>query len=226
MIPVYINNFNRLEPVKALVDDLSRMNSPTKITIVDNASCMKELLKWYLELSEYRPDVRVVYQANNGPRGYWRCMDHGDPYYVVCDPDVDISTCPNDMLCVMVEILSRNPSITKIGPSIRIDDVPKEYPFYERVQLDEGRFYKKKHEATGWWEAEIDTAFAMCRTGTTFTYGPALRGPDPYVMRHLPFYEIPGKLSPEMKFYLENMPEQYKRGIVWSTLMQDSKQYV
>ncbi len=53
IVPVYINNFNRLDPIKELLKAFDRMHevTPLKVTIVDNASFYQPLLDWYKEIT-------------------------------------------------------------------------------------------------------------------------------------------------------------------------------
>jgi hypothetical protein len=54
------------------------------------------------------------------------------------------------------------------------------------------------------WRAPIDTTFALHAANhyNRFTYKPAYRLPDPYLMRHLPWYCAPDNLSDEDEYYV------------------------
>jgi len=223
--PFYINVFNRLSPVKQIIKDLQRFGAQLeggiRITIVDNASTYPPLLAWY----DTKPEgVRIIRRATNGgPRGWWDVMDHFTPFYGVCDPDIDLSGIPSDFLERLVAGLIQFPDIEKVGPSIRIDDVPEAFPFHSNLMQDEAQY--RKYRRGWWWVGDLDTMFIVCRTGRPFAYGPALRSPPPYSVRHLTNYMIPGHLSDEDQYYIQNLPQTHKPGLFWSTMMQDSGFY-
>lgn len=228
MLPVYINNFNRLIYLKNVLREFQRFNeaTPIMIHIVDNGSTLPELHEWYdSEASNTYPfPIKIIRQNNRGPRGWFGIMEHVNPHYIVCDPDIDFSPCPTDLFEMLIKGLVDYPEMMKTGPSIRISDIPKEHPFHPHIHGIEGRFYEKRHSEQ-WWHAELDTTCIACRTGQHFAYGPALRAAAPYEVRHLPYYYLPGQLTREEIYYFENLPLEFKHGIYWSTLMTDSKVY-
>jgi hypothetical protein len=229
MLHVYINNFNRLDYLLKILIEFDRFNSVTPIFvhIVDNGSTLPGLLEWYdskgyLKLA-LNYSVEIHRLTNGGPRGFMRCLVDSE-FYIACDSDIDFSPCPDDLFAVMIKGLVDNPTVKKTGPSIRIDDVPLEHPFYQRIQETEGQYWKNRHD-DNWWSGALDTTCFVCRNADGFHYEPALRADSPYIVRHLPYYYIPGKLTEEEIYYFENLPPTYKSGIYWSTLMQDSGKF-
>lgn len=230
MIPVYINNFNRHEYLLAILQEFERFNqvTPIHVVVVDNNSSLPALLEWY----DSKPDLGQSYPLtidrmphNGGPRGWQSRMLEGyGNHYIVCDPDIDFSPAPNDLFEMMVKGLVDFPNIHKTGPSLRITDVPAEHPWYDRIMAVEGKFFKVAHNET-WWEAAIDTTCFAGRKGEGFAYEPALRAAEPYAVRHLPYYYLPGRLTAEERYYFEALPEEHKRGMYWTTLMKDSGVY-
>jgi len=198
--------------------------TPLRICIVDNGSFYPPLLEFYEAVGDgltLLEGARVVVKrgVNGGPRGFTSFMDHTEPHYVVCDPDIDINDCPSDLLEFLKEGLT-NPGIIKTGPQIRTDDIPKDSPLYAHILKIENSNQTVDADE-GWWKSSIDTAFFMARTGAGFGYGPAMRSKAPYQMRHLPYYYLPGKLNEEELFYLNNLPKVHKSGLYWSTIMAD-----
>ncbi len=220
-IPVYLNNFNRLTPVQRMVADLARMNA--RVRIIDNASTYPPLLEWY----EHDCPVEVIYpQQNLGPRAAWHpgVMEPlpVGALYCCCDADLDLSRCPDDLLSLLAAGLARYPDICKVGPGIEINDIPDASPFAQRIREVEGTHWQRRRDDY-FFEASIDTAFAMYRTGdNACIYGPALRADRPYVVRHLPYYLTPGNVTDEERYYVESVPQGIKGGLYWTTLFQDN----
>jgi hypothetical protein len=219
-IPIYINSFNRLSYLQAMIKELRRFEGVGQITIVDQASEYPPLLEWFRN----ECPVHVIRkQDNDGPRGVWAGMSHSPfPFYIVTDPDLDLSGCPADLIPRMLVALQTYSNVTKCGPSIRLDDIPQNAPWHDRIMLDEQIHYQNTWDEW-WWEAAIDTTFAMYRTGEHFSYFPALRAPHPYQVRHLPYYHVPASLTEEDRWYIEHLPQKHKGALYFSTLQQDEK---
>lgn len=222
-INVYINSFNRLTWLRDLVHEVCRLEGLGRIVIVDNASTYEPLLAWLEEMQVEDNDVKVVHRGSNGgPRGAFReAYQDPAPFYVVTDPDMDLSECPDNLLYVLREGLLANPDMTKTGPSIRIDDIPDANPFKQRILEIEAPFWKTRRN-DWWYEAETDTTFALYRRGEPFRYGPSLRAPAPYRVRHMTNYYTQGTLTAEDWYYVNNLPPMHKSGLYWSTLIQDN----
>lgn len=223
-IKIYINSFNRLSYLQNSVTQLREMKDVEEIVIVDNDSGYPPLLE-YLN----KTDVRVVRMGRNaGPRGafdYARMELRPDETkcFATTDPDLDFADCPKDLLSKCMRMLDAAPTFTKVGPSIRLDDIPKEFPWYDRVMsVERGNQTKLLNDE--WYNSAIDTTFAVYRTNAAFAYYPALRACAPYQVRHLPYYFKPGELTDEDIWYTNNLPQTFKHGLYWSTLMQDEKE--
>ncbi|CAN5410678.1 hypothetical protein BH11PLA2_BH11PLA2_34660 [soil metagenome] len=217
--PIYITSFNRLAWLRAMVFELERMPGARPI-VVDNASTYPPLVDW---LSHKCPVEVIRLPENRGPRAAWSVLDDS-ARFVVTDPDLDLSGCPADLLEILHRGLDEHDDIHKVGPSIRIHDIPPEFPFFDHIQTSEGPFWQKKR---GWWyEALIDTTFALYRPRprSAANYGPALRAPAPYQVRHLPYYYVSGSLTAEDVHYIRTLPSTFKSGLYWSTLMADNPQ--
>lgn len=191
-IPIIINSFNRLTTLKALISSLEERGY-TNIYILDNCSTYPPLVEW---LKQTRYEV-IHLPANLGFKALWKhkpsrkrfCSD----YYIYTDADVELDKdCPGDIVERMFALLHDSyPYAFKIGPSIRIDDLPDCYSRKQEVIEWESRFFTRP-EGENLFRAPIDTTFALYRPRIGLSRRPSLeayRMAAPYQIRHLPWYE-------------------------------------
>jgi hypothetical protein len=206
-VPVYVVNFNRFTWTKTLVQKVASLPGFEPV-IVDNGSTYGPTLDWYAS----KP-CRIERAANTGERSPWisGVVARGPEPYVVTDPDLDLSSLPNDTLEKLQTILARHPTVTKAGLSIRIDDLPKNA--LGKVMFDFESQYWKKWDPWGDFVALVDTTFALYRSkqpppgmpswtagGLGFYY--AIRASHPYSCRHLPWYVTPETITEEDRAYV------------------------
>ena len=199
-IPVIINNYNRIICLRKLIAWLEKAGM-RNIYIIDNNSCYPELLNYY----QTTKHTVIRLNANIGYKSVWDTNIHlwftGLPY-VYTDPDIlPIEECPLDAVGYFQQLLKEHQAYTKVGFSLKIDDIPDFYPQKEQVISWESKFWKKpiKKEL---YEADIDTTFALYRSGTrNQQWGKTLRTAGEYMARHLPWYENPATLSDEEIYY-------------------------
>lgn len=194
-IPVYINVFNRLTTTRSLAEQIAELPGAVPI-LIDNASDWPPLLDWYqscpydvIRLNEnvghHAPWKRVIPDAAEFLRRY------RSDYYVVTDCDLCIADCPRDLLNVLREPLQWAIGIVKSGVSLRLDDLPE---WQTTVRDWESRFWKRPYPCGRFYNALVDTTFAMYDRRTPFHQAtkvvgiPATRSAPPYVARHLPWY--------------------------------------
>ena len=89
----------------------------------------------------------------------------------------------------------------KVGFSLEINDLP---------DTEIGRA-AKEHESKYWtvphnhgWSADVDTTFALYAKGVRFTYD-AVRLDRPYTIKHEPWYITKENITPEWRYYLDNI---------------------
>lgn len=222
-IPVYINNFNWLTPVQNIAAFIDRIPG-TEVTIVDNASTFAPLLEWYATC-RYRV-VRL--DENIGEHAPWACgailpsalhrERFGSDYYVVTDPDLSLESCPVNVLEVLVSGWLSYPSLTKIGLSLEIDDLPDTSPMANNVKMWESQFWRNRRDER-FFEADVDTTFALYRCDVPFiraqTTGNSLRSDRPYTARHLPWYIDPDHVTVEEEYYIRTTRKGH-----WGTFLQ------
>jgi hypothetical protein len=201
-IPAFICNRDRLTWPRKLADDLSR-DGRCQVIIADNASTYPPLLDWYTSC----PYEVIRFEENVGPHGDWRGEIHrrvASGFFLMTDPDLDISLVPSDWLSVLLEGF-RYPDIDKVGFSLRTDDLPEGPGIQEIVEWESG-FQKWPINERYYW-ARIDTTLALYDLrrfdpGRRRHRDRALRTAAPYAARHLPWYPLEGELLAEEEYYL------------------------
>jgi hypothetical protein len=201
-IPVFICNRDRLTWPRQLAADLTR-EARCEVIIVDNASTYPPLLEWY----ETCPHEVVRLKENRGPQGDWGGeIDRRltSDYFIITDPDLDISQIPADWLSVLMDGL-RFDGIDKVGLSLRTDDVP-EGPDRDEIVAWESGFQRWPINERYYW-ARIDTTLALYDRRRWVPTRPrfrdrALRTAAPYAARHLPWYPMDAAMQKEEDYQL------------------------
>lgn len=222
-IPVFIVNRNRHEAMVRLVDWL-RAGGTRRIVILDNASTYPPLLQYYDALPEGVKVLRLP--QNHGPYVLWQQRVHEvlDTPYVLTDSDiVPADFCPADLVGRLYETLQRYPDASKVGPALRIDNLPDGYADADTVRKWESQFWEQP-VAPGVFAAPIDTTFALYPAKAAFSIDDrALRLGRPYVVEHTPWYAIEGQLSAEEQYYREHASKTFSN---WSVRGKQSSTYL
>ena len=227
-IPCLINNFNQLEYLIPMVDKLSSFDN-LSLYILDNNSTYEPLLKWYHSLANTKIQV-IKLGRNSGHMAPWSthlthrlAREYRSPYYIVSDPDLDISLIPEDTIHLMIDVLTQR-EIFKVGLSIEIEDLPEHYPLKNEVTHWESPAWSQERKETyknkTLYRTGIDTTFAMYNIfyteavykhlffegGIKFNcnfINTSLRLDRPYTARHLPWYLDYNALTENQKFHTE-----------------------
>jgi hypothetical protein len=214
-IPIIINNRNLSIWPKAMVAELRRMKLCGPIVIVDNASTNPDTLKWYDELSKDDNAVVIYARFNGGHRAPFTLgvpqslfEQFGHQHYVVTDPDLDLSHCPDTMLEYLLDV-ERNMDESiyeynghrlnmkdKIGVGIAIDDVPDNALFFNECERD---YWAKKPTMPVYkmpskihmLPAPVDTTFALYDYNRIKFYGLGGCRTIDITLRHIPYYFTP-----------------------------------
>ncbi len=204
-IPVFIISFNQLTYVRQMVNSLEKMGCK-KIIIIDNASTYPPLLEYY---SALKHEV-IRLKENWGHKVFWlapELQQYRKNFYILTDPDLDISECPKDSVEVLFKILKRYPYVRKVGFSLRISDIPENSLFYDKVigwEKQFARFYIKSQNI---YFSDIDTTFALYppeQINLNDNHFRAVRVGKPYEARHLPWYKTSSILTEEEKYYYDH----------------------
>jgi hypothetical protein len=124
--------------------------------------------------------------------------------YVVSDCDIDMSIADPRALDVFEELLNKFRRIDCVGPMLRIRDIPRSYPLFNRVMnrhIEQFWMRMPTFEETSFGQiaildTQIDTTFALHRAGEPFRrLKSALRVYEPFEALHLDWYATEGNDS-------------------------------
>lgn len=193
-IPIFIISYNRKNDLSFIVKRLLK-DGYTNLIILDNASTESGLIEYLRHIKDERINV-VFLEKNYGHGVLWECHQFDDiiesQYYVLTDPDVfPINDCPNNYVEVFYDILQKYPDKTKVGFSLKIDDLPNSYPFkYDIIRFESFYWEKKLPYFFDIYDAPIDTTFALYKPGIIDKrkFCDAIRTGGEYVARHNGWY--------------------------------------
>lgn len=200
---------NRITWPKAMCEFLA--DTGCTPILIDNDSDYPPLLEWYKNC----PYKVHRLKENLGHLALWKSGiidEYQDRFYILTDPDLDISSVPHDYVDVLMKGFE-NKTIVKSGLSLEISDLPNN-PYAKEAYAWELKFWDYKRKKNGYYESSIDTTFALYdkeRTWGEFPGGEpsnnrffdAVRSPRPYTAKHLPWYLTPDNMTAEEKYYHE-----------------------
>lgn len=200
-IKAFIINRDLVTWPKAMVEWMNNVPELEPV-ILDNASTYPPLLEWY----ETNPCRVVRLPSNFGHKVLWSSgiiykeITADDDYFLLTDPDLDISTVPYDVIDKLKEAIHKY-NLSKCGLAIRIDDMPDEYPLKEQVLIWETPFWNETHEEN-LYKSPIDTTFALhdAKQSRGHKIGGA-RLAGEYTLRHLPFYLTKNTVTEEFRYF-------------------------
>ncbi len=210
-IPIIIISFNQILYLKKLIDFLMK-HKFMNIIIIDNNSTYKPLLD-YFEAIESKVTLYRL-KENFGHLVFWKNKEiynkYSKGYYVVTDPDiVPIEECPKDFLLHFKNILEHNHNLTKVGFSLKLDDIPDTNPKKKKILEWESRFWNIQNKE-GIYPTAIDTTFALYKPNYMYkeqNFYAAIRTKVPYQARHGGWYIDSENLTNEQKYYFANCNE-------------------
>ena len=128
-IPVIINNCNLLTYPKQMVASLAEFDDIGDIIIVDNNSTYEPLLDWYAT-----NPCKIVRTNSSHHLTPWYInlpQQLKASFYVVTDPDLDLSITPKDALVYLQDKIKYNNTYDKIGLSLKNWNVSSTSPYYQ-----------------------------------------------------------------------------------------------
>lgn len=218
-IPVIINNFNRLDCLKILINWLRNLDDPVSIIILDNNSTYPPLLQFYKSLKNTNINL-IMLKKNRGTKEILSLAKslHTTDKFVITDPDlIPYHTTPKDILSKMKEVLDTYNKFNHVGASLEINDLPDYYPLKETVIEWESQFWESRLN-NKLFIATVDTTFAMYRSGSNVRKTiPALRLDRPYTFKHIDWYIDPNFINQENRYYLSTCNNY----ATWSTRLKE-----
>jgi hypothetical protein len=212
-IPIVILNRDRLYP---LVEQVNALQSKgyTNIIIIDNQSTYQPLLDWYKT-----SNVDVFYNdiTENSCHAFRDLVQMNHPkfieivsdWYVFNDSDIiPLDTVPDNFIEDLIAFALKY-NKPKVGMSIKIDDIDRNYPLNEWVYSYESTYWTNAivdESGVELYPHPIDTTFSVHAPGMLPTWcDNTLRVGVPYIVKHAPFYYDPNNLPEDEKYYLAHM---------------------
>lgn len=202
-IKSFIIMFNRITWAKDLAEYMS--DTGCEVILIDNNSTYPPLLEWY----NTAPYKIHRFKENRLAFDFWYkdvLKDYDCRYYIVTDPDLDISHIPKNYIEILFKGLKSNPDKWKSGFSLEINDLP-DNEFTTTIIEWEKMFWNAPTDENGFYRADLATTFALYdRERKVENYYSGVRSPRPYTAKHLPWYLTEEKIlnNPEELFYLKN----------------------
>ncbi len=200
-IPIIINNRDRLTYMLQLIEFLESKGC-RNIYIIDNDSSYPPLLEYY----DTCPYKVFRLKENVGFLSLWKTGIYKqfiNDYYVYSDSDVvPVEDCPDDFMHLFWNALKNDSGLYKAGFSLKIDDIPSYYRQRDQVFQWEQQYFMHKVSPL-FYQANIDTTFAMYRPGMTggASYLKSYRSAKPYEARHMPWYVDGDNVTEEERYY-------------------------
>jgi hypothetical protein len=126
-----------------------------------------------------------------------------------------------------MNLLKKYKKVTKVGFSLKLDDLPDHYQLKESVLMWERQFYSipllNGNQLS--YDAKIDTTFALYRPITSLkkfkkVFYKGIRTAYPYTARHLPWYKDLEKPTAEDIFYRQTANKNVNN---WNGLLSASE---
>ena len=131
-VPIIINNRDRLTTLRNMINSLQNMGYKN-LFIIDNESTYPPLLSYY----KNDCPAKIFYEKNLGHTAICKskCLDTINSQYIIyTDSDLEFGdNYPKDFVEVFVKLYNKhntkdNRRYLKVGPALRIDDLPDKYP--------------------------------------------------------------------------------------------------
>ncbi|HMQ07311.1 MAG TPA: polysaccharide pyruvyl transferase family protein [Saprospiraceae bacterium] len=206
-IPIFIISFNRPEWLSKVIASYRLQTHPIEIVVHDNGSDDPVTIR-LLKKMERQKDITVyrypkikeandLHNINLSLQEYFKY--YSEPQrYIITDCDVDFSETSPDAIEVLDILLDRFHEVACAGPMLRIRDIPRSYPLYNRlINWEVKMFWNRKpklinidhQRKAAILPGKFDTTFALYRAGSRFSrIQEGLRVYEPYDAIHLDWY--------------------------------------
>jgi len=207
-IPIIINNRNLLTYPRQMLERVSKFDNVGEIIIVDNSSTYLPLLNWY----ETNP-CKIIKTELSGHLTPWYInllASLNSEFYIVTDPDLDLTNTPLDTLTFLYEKMIKYPEYDKIGLSLSNWNVSEDSPYHEFLKAwSSTTFNPTTVYDELYTNQQIDTVFAMYNINRNFR-GSSCATIEPYSAKHIPWEYTNEDIlnmennNPEYYYYLTN----------------------
>ncbi len=190
---------------KAMIECIEKFSNLESILLVDNDSTYPPLIEYY----EKTPHKVIKLGKNAGHKAPWLPevkAQIATNFYVVTDPDLDLTGVPNDCLYQLAYCLAKSPWVGKVGLGLTIDDVPPESLYYRHVQSYERMWWRQPLIQGKFRNAPVDTTFAVYnKTLLDEHHICGVRMEKPYVASHIPWRLTPQEAenNEEFQYFLQ-----------------------
>jgi len=204
MTDIVITNYNRCEHLCTLLDWLLGVAKGVgKITIIDNGSTWRPTLALYADLDR-NGDATIIRRGNND--GYLAARDFVKKFpgrFLATDPDVfPAKGCPSDLIPLLHSLLDDYPQISKAGPGLLTDSIPRDHILRRRITKCEAHVIFGLLPCMRARAAYLDTTFALYRNSSAWgKIKHAARTEPPYSFQHPDWYVDLENPSPEYRHY-------------------------
>jgi len=187
-----------------MVKRIRKYKNVGEIIIIDNGSTYEPLLRWY-----ETTDCTVLRNDNIGHRAPWLTgvtKALNTDFYVVTDPDLDLSQTPDDTLLYLREKLLDS-GLRKLGLMLDLEAVRPGMYYYDYLQWYEAGRRKMSPVINDLMiKLPVDTTFAMypkCEMNYFVGGGSTM---PPYQAGHIPWLYTPEtmKADAEYQYYLQH----------------------
>lgn len=203
-IPVYIISYNQLSYLRNTIGWLEKYGF-RKIVIIDNNSDFDELLEYYKTINYKVIKMKKNYGHLVFLNNFRFIIRRNIGLFFLTDPDLmPVDECPLNFPDVFIKLLLIY-DVSKVGFSLKIDDIPDSYYLKNEVIEWESQYYKntETYDNISFNFANIDTTFALYLPKFMIASNKlycGIRTNFPYQIKHLPWYK--DKIDKELNYYL------------------------
>jgi hypothetical protein len=184
-IPIILNNRNLLTWTSKMVEECKRFDNVGDIIIVDNDSTYEPLLEWY----DTKP-CEIIKTSNNGYLSPWVINlpeKLTSSFYVVSDPDLDLSNTPNDALTHLQDKMLKHSNYCRIGLSLENWNVSEKSPYHKFLNEWAKTNWDPNTISDGLLvNQQFDTTFGLYHINRNYR-GSNCTTNSPYSVNHLPW---------------------------------------
>lgn len=212
-VVLFLVVFVRFTYAQRCLDNMEGMGCDVEVVIIDTGSRNEPMRSWLAQKRAAGYTVVVKQTQGTGSIALRRAIDAvqsswfqnrkakrlpAPPYWAVNDPDVLLERPSPATLDTFLSVLDRFPALDAVGPVLRVDDVPADYPQIARLHAKYDQYWRDrplKDAVTGALvtPTPLDTTLSFYRAGykkRSFTKN-AVRLHYPYSARHVDWYVTP-----------------------------------